>query len=114
MDAKDEVERGLTAIRDYLYWDSHRRAAHRRAAEFAAHVPGLSQGQKTDLEWWYVEEQIRVSRAIAHHLTEQIAMVEARHTRGYARLCRTSRVALAVLAATVIVLLVSLVLVAAG
>ncbi|MEV5761703.1 hypothetical protein AB0L61_33630 [Streptomyces tendae] len=114
MDAKDEVERGLTAIRDYLYWDSHRRAAHRRAAEFAAHVPGLSQGQKTDLEWWYLEEQIRVSRAIAHHLTEQIAMVEARHTRGYARLRRTSRVALAVLAATVIVLLVSLVLVAAG
>ncbi len=39
MDAKDEAERGLTVIQDYLYWDSHRRAAHRRAAEFAAHVP---------------------------------------------------------------------------
>ena len=61
-----------------------------------------------------VGEQIRVSRAIAHHLTDQIAMVEARHTRRYARLRRTSGVALAALAATVIVLLVSLVLVAAG
>ncbi|NDZ72775.1 hypothetical protein G3I36_17205 [Streptomyces sp. SID10362] len=114
MDAKDEAERGLTVIQDYLYWDSHRRAAHRRAAEFAAHVPGLSEGQKTDLEWWYVEEQIRVSRAIAHHLTDQITMVEARHTRRYARLRRTSGVVLAVLTVTVIALLVSLVLVAAG
>ncbi|MFG2544188.1 hypothetical protein ACGFOM_17290 [Streptomyces sp. NPDC048594] len=114
MDAKDEAERGLTVIQDYLYWDSHRRAAHHRAAEFAAHVAGLSAEQKTDLEWWYVEEQIRVSRAIAQHLTEQITIVEARHTRRYVRLRRTSRVALAVLATTVIVLLVSLVLVAAG
>jgi hypothetical protein len=48
MDAMDEAERGLTVIQDYLYWDSHRRVAHRRAAEFAAHVPGLSEGQKTD------------------------------------------------------------------
>ncbi|MEU5740199.1 hypothetical protein ABZ784_19675 [Streptomyces tendae] len=114
MDAKDEAERGLAVIQDYLYWDSHRRAAHHRVAEFAAHVPGLSEEQKTDLEWWYVEEQIRVSRAIAHHLTEQITMVEMRHTRRYARLRRMSRVALAVLTATVSVLLVSLVLVAAG
>ncbi|WP_333747749.1 hypothetical protein [Streptomyces sp. IBSBF 2394] len=114
MDAKDEAERGLAVIQDYLYWDSHRRAAHHRAAEFAAHVPGLSEEQKTDLEWWYVEEQIRVSRAIAHHLTEQITMVEMRHTRRYTRLRRMSRVALAVLTATVSVLLVSLVLVAAG
>ncbi|MFE0853364.1 hypothetical protein [Streptomyces mutabilis] len=114
MDAKDEAERGLTVIQDYLYWDSHRRAAHRRAAELAVHVPGLSEEQKTDLEWWYVEEQIRVSRAIAHHLTEQITMVEARHARRYARLRRMSRVALAVLAATVIVLLVSLALVVGG
>lgn len=114
MDAKDEAERGLTVIQDYLYWDSHRRAAHHRAAEFAAHVPGLSEEQKTDLEWWYVEEQIRVSRAIAHHLTEQITMVEARHARRYARLRRMSRVALAVLAATVIVLVVSLALVVGG
>ncbi|MEU8731087.1 MULTISPECIES: hypothetical protein [Streptomyces] len=114
MDAKDEAERGLTVIQDYLYWDSHRRAAHHRAAEFAAHVPGLSEEQKTDLEWWYVEEQIRVSRAIAHHLTEQITMVEARHARRYARLRRMSRAALAGLAATVIVLVVALVLVAVG
>ncbi|WKX23618.1 MULTISPECIES: hypothetical protein [unclassified Streptomyces] len=41
-------------------------------------------------------------------------MVEARHTRRYARLRRTSGVVLAVLTATVIALLVSLVLVAAG
>ncbi|MFF8093439.1 hypothetical protein [Streptomyces sp. NPDC016675] len=54
------------------------------------------------------------SRAIAHHLTDQITMVEAQHNRRYLRLRRTSRVALAVLAATVMVLLVSLVLVTAG
>lgn len=114
MDAKDEAERGLTAIQDHLYWDSHRRAAHRRAADFAARVPGLSEGQKTDLEWWYVEEQIRFSRTIAHHLTDQITMVEARHTRRYERLRRVACVALVMLATTVIVLLVSLVLVTAG
>ncbi|WP_399895177.1 hypothetical protein ACGH7X_38805 [Streptomyces sp. BBFR51] len=55
-------------------------------------MPGLSEEQKTVLEWWYVEEQIRVSRAIAHHLTEQITTVEARHTRRYARAARSRRV----------------------
>ncbi|MEW2079162.1 MULTISPECIES: hypothetical protein [unclassified Streptomyces] len=114
MDAKDEAERGLTVIQDYLYWESHRRAAHHRAADLAARVPGLSEEQKTDLEWWYVEEQIRISRTIAHHLTDQIAMVEARHTRRYARLRRAARVALALLTATVVALLVSFVLVTAG
>ncbi|MFG2359743.1 hypothetical protein [Streptomyces sp. NPDC048521] len=114
MDAKDEAERGLTDIQDYLYWDSHRRAAHHRAADFAARVPGLSEDQRADIEWWYVEEQIRVSRAIAHHLTEQITMVEARHTKRYARLRRDACVALALLVMAVIALSVSLVLVTAG
>ncbi|MFK0120845.1 hypothetical protein [Streptomyces sp. NPDC090994] len=114
MDPKDEAERGLTDIQNYLYWDSHRRAAHHRAARFAARVPGLSEGQRADIEWWYVEEQLGVSRTITEHLTDQIAMVEALHTQRYARLRRFAGVALAALGAAVIALGVGLVLVASG
>ncbi|MER6683889.1 hypothetical protein [Streptomyces olivaceoviridis] len=110
MDAKDEVMRGLTDLEDYLYWDAYRRAAQDRAADFAARVPGLSEGQRADIEWWYVEEQIRASRTIADHVTDQIAMVEARHTERYTRLRRKACVALTLLAGVVLILCVSLVL----
>ncbi|WP_409468811.1 hypothetical protein [Streptomyces sp. HC307] len=93
VDASDEAARGLTDIEGFLFWEAHRRTAQSRAAEFAARVAGLSEGQKAEIERWYVEEQIRVCRMVAHHITEHITAVEDHHAKRYARLRRSAYMA---------------------
>ncbi|WP_028803985.1 hypothetical protein [Streptomyces sp. 142MFCol3.1] len=88
MDASDEAARGLTDIEGFLYWEAHRRTAHCRAAEFAARVTGLSERQRAEIEWWYVEEQICMCRKMTQHMTDHITAVEEHHAKRYAQLRR--------------------------
>lgn len=88
MDASNEAARGLTDIEGFLYWEAHRRTAHRRATDLVAHVAGLSERQKAEIESLYVREQLCVCRSMARHLTDHIAAVEDHHAQRYARLRR--------------------------
>ncbi|GGT33353.1 hypothetical protein [Streptomyces chromofuscus] len=88
MNTSDEAERGLTDIEGFLYWEAHRRTAHRRAADFAGRVAGLSDTQRAEIEGWYVEEQLRVSRSMTQHLTDHLTAVEEHHAKRYAQLRR--------------------------
>ncbi|AVH60634.1 MULTISPECIES: hypothetical protein [Streptomyces] len=88
MDASYEAARGLTDLEGFLYWEAHRRSAHRRATEFAARVTGLSEAQKAEIEWWYVEEQIQVCRKLTEHITDHFTAVEEHHAKRYAQLRR--------------------------
>lgn len=62
MDTSKEAARGLNDIEDFLYREVHLEAAHRRVADFTARTAGLTDGQKRDIERWYLEEQNYVSR----------------------------------------------------
>ncbi|MFJ6632294.1 hypothetical protein ACIQMR_12965 [Streptomyces sp. NPDC091376] len=110
MDTADEAARGLTDIEGFLYWEAHRRSAHHRAAEFVARVTGLSEGQKAEIEWWYVEEQIRVSRRMTQHMAAHFTAVEKHHAKRYAQLRRgvygaTTLIALSMLSLCIAVIL---------
>ncbi|MGW1886625.1 hypothetical protein [Streptomyces sp. NPDC001970] len=93
MDASDEAARGLTDIEGFLYWEAHRCTAHCRAAALTARVTGLSEGQKAEIEWWYVEEQMRVSRKMKQHITDHFTAVEGNFAKRYAQLRRGACVA---------------------
>ncbi|MGP4084874.1 hypothetical protein [Streptomyces sp. KR55] len=93
MNASDEAARGLTDIEGFLFREAHRRSAQSRAAEFAARVAGLSEAQKAEIEWWYVEEQIRVCRMMTQHITDHIKAVEDHHAKRYAQLRRSAYMA---------------------
>ncbi|GEC10588.1 hypothetical protein SSP24_82430 [Streptomyces spinoverrucosus] len=90
MDAGHEAARGLTEIEGFLFWEAHRRTAQSRAAEFASRLPGLSEGQKAEIEWWYVEDQIQLSRMMTRHITDHVTAVEDHHAKRYAQLRRSA------------------------
>ncbi|RPK32127.1 hypothetical protein [Streptomyces sp. ADI93-02] len=109
MDAKDEAGRGLTDIEDFLYWEAHHGASHRRAADLASHVPGLDSEQTARIECWYVEEQDRVARHIAQHVADHVSAVEKHHTNRYARLRRDAYLAVALVVGVMFGLLAALI-----
>ncbi|SDM49286.1 hypothetical protein SAMN05444921_1098 [Streptomyces wuyuanensis] len=90
VDASDEYAPGPTGTEAFLYWEAHRRAACRRAAAFAGRVAGLSEAQRTEIEWWYVEEQLQLCRKMRRHITEHFTSIERHHARRYARLRRAA------------------------
>ncbi|MFJ8007593.1 hypothetical protein [Streptomyces fagopyri] len=109
MDASEEAARGLTDIENFLYRESHLGAAHRRAAEFAARVPGLTRQQRADIEAWYVEEQKHVARMVTEHIADSINVVEKRHRARFGRWLRGTLAAMALITAVMVVVSVVLV-----
>src|SRR5689334_14017697 len=79
MDASKEAARGLNDIEDFLYRESHLEAAHRRVADFTARTAGLTDGQKRDIERWYLEEQHYVAGMVTGHIAARISLVEGQH-----------------------------------
>ncbi|WP_328349786.1 hypothetical protein OG828_02755 [Streptomyces sp. NBC_00457] len=79
MDAREEAERGLIDIGNFLYEEAHLQAARQRVADFTARAPGLNREQKTDIERWYLEEQAYVAHMVTEHITDSLTMVEEQH-----------------------------------
>ncbi|MEV7994737.1 hypothetical protein AB0O67_23300 [Streptomyces sp. NPDC086077] len=110
MDTSNEAARGLTDIEGFLYWEAHLRTAHRRATDFVSRVTGLSPTQKAEIEWWYVQEQLRVSQSITRHLTDHITAVEEHHARRYTRLRRGAYAATTLFTTLILTLCVAVLL----
>ncbi|MCX4572865.1 hypothetical protein [Streptomyces sp. NBC_01571] len=109
MDASEEAARGLTDIENFLYRESHLGAAHRRAADFTARVPGLTRQQRIDIEEWYVEEQRHVARMVTEHIADSISVVEKQHHVRFGRWLRGTLAAMALITAVMVVVSVVLV-----
>ncbi|MGW3629962.1 hypothetical protein ACWD7F_07345 [Streptomyces sp. NPDC005122] len=109
MDASEEAARGLNDIENFLFRESHLRAAHRRAADFTARVPGLTRQQRTEIEEWYVEEQQHVARMVTEHIADSISMVDKRHHIRFGRWLRGTLAAMALITAVMVVVSVALV-----
>ncbi|WP_351231550.1 hypothetical protein [Streptomyces sp. NPDC002133] len=114
MDASNEAACGLTDIEGFLYWEAHRSTAHGRAAELAARVTGLSEGQRAEIERWYVEEQMRVSRKMKQHITDHFTAVEGQFAERYAQLRRGIYVATTCITTLMLGLCIAIVLGTAG
>ncbi|MFI9612040.1 hypothetical protein ACIHCM_10190 [Streptomyces sp. NPDC052023] len=114
MDASHEAARGLTDIEGFLYWEAHHRSARRRAADFVARVSGLSEKQKAEIEWWYVQEQLCVCRSMRQHITDHITAVEEHHAQRYSQLRRGAYAASTLLTTLMLALCVVVILGTAG
>jgi hypothetical protein len=97
MDPSEEAARGLTDIETYLYRQAHLQAARQRVADFTARAPGLSQEQKTDIERWYLEEQIYVARMVTEHIADSISVVDEQHHVRFGRRLRGTLTAMVVI-----------------
>ncbi|MEU8951777.1 hypothetical protein [Streptomyces sp. NPDC048489] len=109
MDTHEEAARGLADIEDFLRRESRLGAAHRRAADLTARVPGLTRRQRADIEEWYVEEQRHVARLVTEHIADTVGEVERRHRARFGRWLRGTLAAMALI--TAVMALVSVVLV---
>ncbi|MEU6707820.1 hypothetical protein [Streptomyces wuyuanensis] len=88
VDAGDEYAPDPTGTEAFLYWEAHRRTACRRAAVSTGRVAGLSEAQRAEIEWWYVEEQLQLCRRMRRHIADHFTSIERHHARRYARLRR--------------------------
>lgn len=102
MDARKEAARGLTDIETFLYQKAHLRAAHQRVADFTARAPGLTPEQRTDIERWYLEEQIYVARMVTEHIADSISVVEYQHRVRLGRWLRGTLTAMALITVVMI------------
>ncbi|MDX3853178.1 hypothetical protein [Streptomyces sp. AK02-01A] len=110
MNASEEAARGLTDIEEFLYWEAHLEAAHRRVADFTARAPGLTQEQKIDIERWYLEEQRYVARMVTEHIADTISVVEDDHHIRFGRWLRGTLTAMVLITAAMIGLCVAVIM----
>jgi hypothetical protein len=110
MDAGKEAARGLTDIDNFLYREAHLRAAHQRVDEFTARTEGLTRGQKTDIERWYLDEQAYVARMVTDHIAARIGEMEAQHRMRLGRWLRGTLIGMAVITAALIATCVTVIL----
>ncbi|WP_217551821.1 hypothetical protein [Streptomyces sp. GbtcB6] len=102
MDASKEAERGLTDIEMHLYREAHLHAARQRVAAFTARASGLTQGQKTDIERWYLDEQKYVARMVTEHISDRISLAEEQHHVRFGHWLRGTATAMALITAAML------------
>lgn len=114
MDASEEAARGLTDIEEFLFWEAHLEAAHRRVADFTERAPGLTQEQKADVERWYLEEQRYVAHMVTEHIADRISVVEEQHHNRFGRWLRGTLTAMVLITVAMIGVCVAVILGTSG
>ncbi|MCW1099311.1 hypothetical protein OJ963_36470 [Streptomyces sp. RS2] len=103
MNTSKQAARGLADIQAFLYREAHLSAARRRVSAFTARAGGLTQGQRRDLERWYLEEQKYVARMVTEHIAERIGAMEAAHRLRFGRWLRGTMIAMTGIGLTIFV-----------
>ncbi|MFD8536077.1 hypothetical protein [Streptomyces rubrogriseus] len=103
MNTSRQAARGLADLQAFLYREAHLSAARRRVSAFTAKADGLTQGQRVDLERWYLEEQKYVARMVTEHIAERIGAAEAAHRLRFGRWLRGTLIAMTAIGLTIFV-----------
>ncbi|MEU1593604.1 hypothetical protein ABZ468_12305 [Streptomyces sp. NPDC005708] len=110
MDASEEAARGLSDIENFLYREAHLEAAHRRVAAFTARMPELTEEQTSDIERWYVGEQVYMAEMVTQHIANSVTATETRYRTRLTRWRRGTLAAMSLLSAAMMSLCIALVL----
>lgn len=114
MDASKAAARGLNDIENFLYRQAHLEAAHRRVADFTARTEGLTDGQKRDIERWYLDEQKYVAGMVTDHIAARISVVEGQHHIRFGRWLRGTLIAMVLITAAMTMVCVAVILGTSG